>query len=197
MTSQTADVERWSALKVWLYSLFNRDPKSNLAAVELLSLKSDDRFLDLGCGLGAALEHADATGAETAGIDPSPSMVERAARRVPGAEVREGSAESIPFEDDRFTAALAVSTYHHWADAEAGLAEVRRALTPGGRLLIFEKKLKKSSGHGMNRAEADRLAQTLATHGYHAAEVGTMRVGRVDYLTVLAVNPPRDGQGTS
>lgn len=197
VTSQTADVERWSSLKVWLFSLFNRDPKSNLAAVELLSLTSDDRFLDLGCGLGAALEHADATGAETAGIDPSPAMVERAARRVPGAEVREGSAESVPFGDDRFTAALAVSTYHHWADAEAGLAEVRRVLAPGGRLLIFERKLKKRSGHGIDPAGADRVAQTLTTHGYFSAEVGTVRVGRVDYLTVSAVNPPRDELGTS
>ncbi|HVR79174.1 MAG TPA: class I SAM-dependent methyltransferase [Acidimicrobiia bacterium] len=189
MTSQTADVERWSPLKVWLFSLFNRDPKSNLAAVELLSLTSDDRFLDLGCGPGAALEHVDATGAETAGIDPSPAMVARAARRVPGAEVREGSAESIPFEDDRFTAALAVSTYHHWADPDAGLVEVRRVLAPGGRLLIFERKLKKSRGHGIDVTGADRVTQMLTGHGYNTAEVGTMRVGRVDYLTVSAVNP--------
>jgi len=189
VTSQTADVERWSSLKVWLFSLFNRDPKSNLAAVDLLSLNADDRFLDLGCGLGAALEHADATGAETAGIDPSPAMVERAARRVPGADVREGSAESVPFEDDRFTAALAVSTYHHWADPDAGFAEVRRVLVPGGRLLIFERKLKKSSGHGIDASSADGVAQMLIGHGYVSADVGSVRIGRVDYLTVSAVNP--------
>jgi SAM-dependent methyltransferase len=189
VTSQTADVERWGSLKVWLFSLFNRDPKSNLAAVELLTLKPDDRFLDLGCGLGAALVHAEATGAETAGIDPSPAMVERAARRVPGAEVRGGSAESIPFEDDRFTAALAVSTYHHWADPEAGMAEVRRVLAPGGRLLIFERKLKKSSGHGIDATGADRVAQMLTGHGYVSADVGTVRIGRVDYMTVSAVHP--------
>ncbi|HWL50117.1 MAG TPA: methyltransferase domain-containing protein, partial [Acidimicrobiia bacterium] len=92
MTSPAPDVERWSALKVWLFSLFNRNPESNSAAVDRLRLDSDDRFLDLGCGLGAALEHAATTGARTAGIDPSPSMVERAAERVPQAEVRLGSA---------------------------------------------------------------------------------------------------------
>ncbi|HEY6628158.1 MAG TPA: class I SAM-dependent methyltransferase, partial [Acidimicrobiia bacterium] len=128
MTSGVEDVERWSPLKVWLFSLFNRDPKSNLAAVDLISLNSTDRFVDLGCGLGAALEHAAATGAETAGIDPSPAMVERASRRVPQAEVKIGSAEAIPFGDDLFTAVLAVSTYHHWADSDAGLTEVRRVL---------------------------------------------------------------------
>lgn len=189
MTSRTADVERWSSLRVWFFSLFNRDPKSNLAAVELLSLTSGDRFLDLGCGLGAALRHADATGADTAGIDPSPAMVERAARRVPSADVLEGSAESVPFEDDRFTAALAVATYHHWADREAGLAEVRRVLAPGGRLLIFERKLKRRSGHGIDAAGAERLAQLLTDHGYISVDVRTERVGRVDCLTVFAVNP--------
>lgn len=189
MTSNSADVERWSAFKVWLYSLHNRNPKSNLAAVHRMSLSSEDRFVDLGCGLGAALEHAAATGAETAGIDPSTAMVERAARRAPGAEVRVGSAEKIPFEDDRFTAALAVSTFHHWADHETGLAEVRRVLAPGGRLLIVEEKLKRGNGHGMDAIGADRLSQMLVSHGYSSPEVSTMGVGRGDYLAVSAVNP--------
>ena len=41
----------------------------------------------------------------------------------------------------------------------------------------------------MDRAGADRLAQMLATHGYNAAGADTVRVGRVDYLAVSAVNP--------
>ncbi len=189
MTSCTENVERWSALKVWLFSLFNRDPKSNRAAVELLSLTAMDRFIDLGCGLGAALEQAVASGAETAGIDPSPAMVARAARRVPRAEVKLGSAESIPFGDARFTAALAVSTYHHWADSEAGLAEIRRVLAPGGRLLIVERKLKRSAGHGLDAVGADRLSQMLVSHGYIGPEVGEMRAGRAHYFAISAVNP--------
>lgn len=189
MTSQTPDVERWSASKVWLFSLFNRNPKSNVAAVDRLALGSEDRFVDLGCGLGAALEQAAATGAVTAGIDPSEAMVERASRRVPRAEVRVGSAESIPFEDDEFTAALAVSTYHHWADPEAGLTEVRRVLAQAGRLLIVEKKLRRGSGHGLDADAADKLRQVLESHGYDPAEVSTMRVGRSEYVAVTAVNP--------
>lgn len=173
---------------MWLFSVLNRNPKSNLAAVERLSLSAGDRLLDLGCGLGAALEHALASGAETVGIDPSPAMVERASRRVPQAEVRVGSAEAIPFADDQFTAALAVSTYHHWADSEAGLAEVQRVLAPGGRLLIVEKKLRRSRGHGIDTTTAGRLAETLVSHGYTASEVNPMQVGRGEYLAVSAVN---------
>lgn len=192
MTSGIDDVERWSPLKVWLFSVFNRDPKSNLAAVDLMTLESTDRFVDLGCGLGAALEHAATTGAETAGIDPSPAMVERAARRVPQAEVKLGSAEAVPFGDARFTAVLAVSTFHHWADTDAGLVEVKRVLAPGGRLLIVEKKLKKSSGHGLDLVGAGRLKELLVSHGYVASAIETMRVGRTDYLAISAMNPPVD-----
>ena len=189
MTSPVADVERWSSLKVWLFSLFNKTPESNLAAVHRIGLDTDDRFLDLGCGLGAALEHAAATGAKTAGIDPSPSMVERAAERVPQAEVRLGSAESLPFEDDAFTAAISVSTYHHWADAETGLREVRRVLASGGRLLIVEKKLKRSAGHGLDRIGAERLREVLENQGYTEVGVDTMPAGRFEYLAVSAINP--------
>jgi ubiquinone/menaquinone biosynthesis C-methylase UbiE len=187
VTSETAEVERWSSLRVWLFSLRNRTPKSNLAAVDRLSLGPEDLFIDLGCGLGAALQHAAATGAKTAGVDPSPAMVEQASRRVPEAEVRVGSAETIPFEGERFTAALSVSSYHHWADPEAGLAEVRRVLAPEGRLLIVEKKLKRGPGHGLDPIGADRLAQSLESHGYVSPEVTTMRAGSKDYLVVSGV----------
>jgi ubiquinone/menaquinone biosynthesis C-methylase UbiE len=116
-------------------------------------------------------------------------MVTRAVQRVAGVDVREGSAESIPFEDDRFTAALAVSTYHHWADAEAGLAEVRRVLAPGGRLLIVERKLKKSTGHGIDAAGAEQLGEKLIGHGYGSLDISTLKVGRARYLAVSAVKP--------
>ena len=125
------EVERWSPLKVWLFSLTSRSPQSNIAAVDLLRLGPGDRFLDIGCGLGAALEYGQKAGAATAGIDPSPTMVERARKRVPTAEVELGSAEEIPFPDDRFTAMMAVATFHHWADRDRGLAEVFRVLVPG------------------------------------------------------------------
>lgn len=188
VTSPVADVERWSAFKVFLFGLFHRTPKSNAAAVAELSPLPEDRFVDLGCGLGAALAEAVAAGCEVAGIDPSPSMVERASRRVPEADVRLGSAESIPFEDARFTAALSVSTFHHWADPEAGLVEVRRVLEPGGRLLVFERKLKDGAGHGLDPAGADRLVEMLGRAGYSMPQVRTVRVGRADYVAVSAVD---------
>jgi len=189
VTPRENEVERWSRAKVWLFSLFNRDPRSNRATVERLSPGPGDRVLDLGCGLGAALEHVRATGAAAAGIDPSPSMVEKASARVPDAEIAVGSAEEIPFPDARFTAALAVSTYHHWANPEAGLAEAHRVLAPGGQLLIVEGRLKRSKGHGLHSDGAGRLAETLLEIGFSDASVSEMRVGRHDYLAISAIKP--------
>lgn len=186
MTPHDKQVERWSGAKVWLFSLFNREPKSNLAIVERLSPGPGDRVLDMGCGLGAALKHVGATGAEAVGIDPSPSMVEKASARVPDAEVAVGSAEKIPFPDGRFTAALAVSSYHHWANPEAGLAEAHRVLAPGGQLLIVEGKLRRSKGHGLHPDTAGRLAETLIGIGFSDASAAEMRVGRHDYVVVTA-----------
>jgi ubiquinone/menaquinone biosynthesis C-methylase UbiE len=170
------EVERWSPLKAWLYSVFNRSPKSNLALVERASLRPDDRFLDIGCGPGAALEHAARTGAQVAGVDPSPSMVARASKRVPTADVRVGSAEGLPFPDDHFTVVANVSSFHHWADREAGLREILRVLAPGGRLLIMEGFIKEGKdGHGLSPSDTVSLSAKLLELGYALTDVVTAK----------------------
>jgi ubiquinone/menaquinone biosynthesis C-methylase UbiE len=42
------------------------------------------------------------------------------------------SAESLPFEDRSFDAAMAFATVHHWQDPIAGLLEMRARRAPGG-----------------------------------------------------------------
>ncbi len=185
------EIERWSPLRAWLYSLVNRNPKSNLTAVELAALTADDRFLDVGCGPGAALEHAVATGAQVAGVDPSPSMVSRAAKRVPTAEVRVGSAEELPFPDDRFTVVANVASFHHWADRDAGLREILRVLAPGGRLHIVEGMIKEGKdGHGLNPTDVESLTARLLELGYADTEVDTVKTGwRHRYHVVTGIAP--------
>lgn len=189
----TEEVERWSPLRAWLYSLVNRNPASNVAVVELASLTADDRFLDIGCGPGAALEHAAATGAEVAGVDPSPSMVDRASKRVPDADVRVASAEDLPFPDDHFTVVVNVASFHHWADRDAGLREVLRVLAPGGRLHIMEGVIKEGKdGHGLNAGDLESLTARFLELGYAGATVDTVKTGwRHRYYVVTGVAPGR------
>lgn len=185
------EIEQWHPLKVWLYSLLHRNPKSNTEIVRYAGLDETDHFLDVGCGPGAALEYAARTGAEVAGVDPSAAMVARAAKRVPGAEVRVGSAEEIPFADDTFTVAINVSSFHHWADRDAGLREIRRVLAPMGRLHIVEGKLEEGvHGHGLDPQDAEALIARLGELGYVDMRSDTLETGRRhEYVVVSATNP--------
>ena len=185
----TEEIERWSPLKAWLYSLFNRNPESNVAIVRLASPTADDRFLDIGCGPGAALENAAATGAQVAGVDPSQSMVDRASKRVPDADVRVASAEDLPFPDDSFTVVVNVASFHHWADRDAGLREILRVLAPGGRLHIMEGVIKDGKdGHGLNSGDLESLQARFLELGYASTTVDTVKTGwRHRYYVVTGV----------
>jgi 2-polyprenyl-3-methyl-5-hydroxy-6-metoxy-1,4-benzoquinol methylase len=89
--------------------------------------------LDVGCGSGVLAEElASRLGAENvAAVDPSP-LVEACAARVPGADVRKGAAEALPWPDASFDAALAQLVLHFLEDPVAGLVEMSRVTRPDG-----------------------------------------------------------------
>jgi SAM-dependent methyltransferase len=92
------------------------------------------RLVDIGGGTGnyaLALEHQ---GWKTVVVDRSPEMLARAAAK--GLEVVEADAQRLPFEDESFDAALMISMLHHVEDRGAALAEARRILRRGGRLVL-------------------------------------------------------------
>lgn len=111
-----------------------------------LALRPGERVLDIGCGPGLlAHEMAEDVGAEgrVDGVDVSPSMLAIAARRevAPGAApvvLAESDAGALPFPDRSFDAAVSTQVYEYVADMPGALAEARRVLAPGGRLLILD-----------------------------------------------------------
>ena len=92
------------------------------------------RALDVGCGPGAlADELARRVGAHSVrAADPSESLAAACAARVPGADVRVASAESLPWADDSVDAALAQLVVNFLSNARVGVAEMRRVVRPGG-----------------------------------------------------------------
>ncbi len=122
--------------------LIGHDDDADLAA-ELVGLRSDDRLVDIGCGPGVAARGAASRGARVTGIDPAGVML-AVARAVPtrhDVTFRTGSAEAIPVGDGEATVVWSLATVHHWPDLDAGLAEVRRVLEPGGRFLAVERQV--------------------------------------------------------
>ena len=147
-------------------------------------------MLDIGCGPGVALAKARDTGATVTGIDPTPSMVKRAGASVPEATVLEGSAEYLPFDEGAFTDVWSISAYHHWAHPEPAFDQILKVLAEGGRVYLVERKLKDGkTGHGIDRGDAEELAETLAEHGFSDTSVEEMPAKTKTYLVVSGFKP--------
>ena len=91
---------------------------------ELAGVRPGQRALDVGCGPGALTgELVARLGADAvAAVDPSEPFVAAARGRHPGVDVRQASAESLPFADDSFDTALAQLVVHFMRDPIAGSA---------------------------------------------------------------------------
>ncbi len=107
-----------------------------------LAPTAQDRLLDVGCGGGAFLQDALATGCTAAAVDHSPDMVRLARRQNRDAvaagrlEVHLADAAALPFADAAFTCAALHGVLGFLPDPVAALAEIRRVLAAGGRAVL-------------------------------------------------------------
>ncbi len=104
---------------------------------DLAGVRRGMRVLDVGSGPGALTAQLVARlgAAGVVAVDPSESFVAAVAARHPGVEVHRASAESLPFPDATFDAAIAQLVVHFMQDPVAGLAEMRRVTRPGGTIV--------------------------------------------------------------
>ncbi len=102
----------------------------------LTGVESPDRLLDVGCGTGVLTgELISRFGADRiSAVDPAPTFVAATAAAYPDVDVREASAEELPYDDATFTAALAQLVVHFMDDPVKGVREMRRVTRRGGRV---------------------------------------------------------------
>ncbi|GIE31246.1 methyltransferase [Actinoplanes italicus] len=106
------------------------------ALLDAAEVTAGTRMLDVGTGPGTVAGLADERGAAVTGVDAEPSMVELAARRVPGAEFRHGVLPGLPFPDDTFDVAVANFVLNHVGTPAAALSGMGRVVRPGGRVAV-------------------------------------------------------------
>jgi len=123
--------------------LMNRhNAKLNSYAVRQLEVTPSDRVLEVGFGGGVSLPSLIASAAFVGGVDRSSDMVRRAkgifseAVSAGRADFREGNVEELPFEASSFGKVCTVNTIYFWSSLDAGFAEIRRVLLPGGRVVV-------------------------------------------------------------
>ena len=104
------------------------------ALADAAGVTSGMRVLDVGCGPGGlARELAARVGAaNVAAIDPAPQFAAACRDATPGADVRDGVAEDLPWRDDEFDAALSSLVIGFMRDPDQGVREMARVTRAGG-----------------------------------------------------------------
>jgi SAM-dependent methyltransferase len=99
-----------------------------------LGIDAGDRLLDVACGSGLALELARLRGAACSGIDASARLVAVARDRNPGCDIQVGDMHALPWGEASFD--VVTSFRGIWGTTPDAVAELRRVLSPGGRVGI-------------------------------------------------------------
>jgi SAM-dependent methyltransferase len=106
-----------------------RQPDPRIAAMITEALNDSRCVINVGAGAGAY----EPSRMPVVAVDPSIEMIRQ--RSIGAAPAVLARAESLPFRDGAFDAALAVLTIHHWTSIETGLSEMRRVAT--ARIVIL------------------------------------------------------------
>jgi ubiquinone/menaquinone biosynthesis C-methylase UbiE len=156
------------------------------AILAALALGPGDDVLELGCGGGLLLRDALAMGARATGLDHSPEMVQLARERAPAADVVLGTAESLPFADNTFSAVAMSIVLLFFDDPVTVLRECRRVLRPGGRLAAY------TTAPELRGTPA--APEPLASRGHFYADAELAELARRAGLTDVTVHNEDGGQ---
>lgn len=132
----------------------------------LLGLRPGDGVLDVACGPGnfsRAFAGAVGDSGLVIGIDASTTMLDRGAADLRRSALRNlllvrGSALELPFVNDSFDAVCCFAALHLFDDPFAGLDEMARVLTPGGRLALMTSVQRKLAPRGPMKPLTERLS---------------------------------------
>ncbi|QEE62349.1 bifunctional demethylmenaquinone methyltransferase/2-methoxy-6-polyprenyl-1,4-benzoquinol methylase UbiE [Salinibacterium sp. dk2585] len=108
------------------------------AVVKAIAPQPGERILDIAAGTGTSSEIISRSGAHVVAADFSHGMLEVGRRRHPQIDFVHADAMQLPFSDAEFDAVTISFGLRNIEDPKKALAEMRRVLKPGGRLVVCE-----------------------------------------------------------
>lgn len=170
-----------------------RDAQRRRALVRAaLAACPGDRVLDVGCGPGfycaELLAEVGPTGS-VVGIDGNPAMLALATGRCEAAanvEFHQADATSLPVPDASIDRALCVQVLEYVPDTAAALAEMQRALRPGGRIVIWDIDWATVSLYSEDPVRMERVMRAFDEHLAHPSLPRTLatRLGAAGFTDV-------------
>jgi ubiquinone/menaquinone biosynthesis C-methylase UbiE len=165
--------EAYSAMRVVT------DPDFLASIVSISGVGKSDRVLDVASGPGfvamAFAPHCD----RVVGIDATDRFVERATReaatrRLHNAAFVLGDVERIAFPENSFDIAVCRFAFHHFPRPANVLAEMRRVVRPGGRLVIVDMVAAEDADKAAYHNEVERLCDPSHARALSASEFERM-----------------------
>lgn len=117
------------------------DRRWRALAVDRADVRPGDRVLDVATGTGdlaIALAQRVGPAGEVVGTDFAERMLERARAKAPAIRFERVNALDLPYPDAAFDAATVAFGARNFSDLARGLAEMRRVVRPGGRVVVLE-----------------------------------------------------------
>jgi arsenite methyltransferase len=179
MSQLVFDAEAASRIEA-IYRIGDATRRRNIVRAALAA-QPGERILDVGCGPGFyCAEILDEVGPDgsVVGLDGSAAMLGLAAKRVEGrdnVELREADATALPVEDASFDGAISVQVQEYVPDIAKGLAELHRALRPGGRAVVFDIDWATLSINSDDRELTERVLDAWDDHLAHRSLPRTLK----------------------
>ena len=162
--------------------------------LKLVNIQDGWTMLDVGCGGGFTIRRLlkRSKDAQVYGIDISEESVAKA-KKV-NAEVldkqvfvTQGSAEMLPYENEKFDLVTAVETVYFWPNLPGCLQEVHRVLKPGGKFAILVEVVDSDSKwtsvvEGMTAYTPEQIKSLLDDAGFTQTEIHRKKP---TYATIL------------
>lgn len=127
-----------SAKKDYLNSIISNSMGKELLELVKKYVKTDDKILDDGCGLGGFLVGAQSENFKVIGIDIDQKAVNIAKTRIKDPDnIILASGENLPFSDQTFNLVVSQFVIEHIKNPKKYLSEIERVLKPNGKLILY------------------------------------------------------------